>query len=240
MPVISRLLKYESSNVLFILSLSFVVLFGLYSFNKPNLFNLVYFCLVIVLTLLHAGHRDLITLFLLLGVSRVIGELCVRFFDFDVTESFEMRMLTYSIVGYVSFILRYQLLAKLILLSLMVVIPIEIYWFMTQYSAPRIHYYYITLMHTVVLRYVLMMRAGLFRFVKGTKPQNIDYNLSELMWLSAIFNLTLIAEYLVRHLTGIDILIIYISFPYIQHTLACMGIMIILFYTLSHPKMLKV
>lgn len=240
--MLSQLIRYESSNWLLIASIAIVTVFAIISFNNPNLFNLVFISLTLSLVLLHSGHRDLITLFAILGVSRLFGELCDQafLFDLNIVDALEFRLIIYAVVAIACILLRYQLLSKIILFSLIVVIPIEIYWFTTDYPAPSIHYYYITLLHTIILRYVLIMRSGIFRFIKGIQPQNLDFNLSELMCFSAIINLLLIIEYLIRHLSGKPLLLVYSAFPILQHILACASIMIILFYTISHPKMLKV
>jgi hypothetical protein len=214
-----------------------VIGFGMISFNNASLFNLSFACLLVILSIAHFENKNLLSLFFILIVSRVVGE--------GFALVIESTMLFIKVGAYVltislALLFFYQTLSRLTLLILAFTIPVEIYWYVSDYSAPQIFFFFLVISQTIVQRYFLSMRAGYFRSWGDMKPQNLDYNLSELLFVSGIVNLIMILEYLFRHLTGINLLVIYAAYEYLQHVITMLFVFTILLYTVSHPKLLRI
>lgn len=233
----AKLLRYDSSNLLLVVCLMTVIVFGIISFNDASLFNLSFACLLVILSIVHSENKNLLSLFLILIVSRVVGE------GFALMIGSTMLLIkigVYALTVTLALLFFYQTLSRLTLLVLAFTIPVEIYWYISNYSAPQIFFFFLVISQTIVQRYFLFMRAGYFRSWGDMKPQNLDYNLSELLFASGSVNLVMIIEYLFRHLTGINLLVIYTVYEYLQHIITMMFVFTILLYTVSHPKLLRI
>lgn len=232
-----RLLRHESNNLLLSLCFVFVCIYGAISFNDSYIFNMVFVTLMILLCMLHSGHSDLVSLFFLLIISRVT---VVIFFNIGHVEflvsSFTFRLVVYSSIGLLAFYLRYQSLSKIIGLLYLITIPAEIYWYMTDYEAPFIGYYFIGIAISMSLKLGLLMRPVIFRSWGNVRSNNLDYNISEVFFLTALVDVLMIIEYLIRHIFGKNILVVYNAYEYLQHTCSMLVVFLILYYAVSHPK----
>lgn len=232
----NRFFDSGANNYLLAICFIFVGALVIFSIGNPYMFDRVALVMLILIGIAYYNNKDILSLFVILFVDRSLG---IAYFQLPDAVGLGKIML-YSFVLATTYIFRYQLLAKMILCSLLITIPVEIYWYKTGYDAPAISYYYFVAALAVIVNYCLLMRSGLFRFWGKVRPQNFDYNQSELFFLGGCTHLVMILEYLIRHLTGLNILVFYASYEYIQQSLSGLNLMIILYYTVSHPKMLKV
>lgn len=222
---------------LIVAALSSLAVFGVMTFDNAPLYNIGFALLMVVLSIAHSNKANLLSLFIILGADRVIGKINIfLLLSTPVGESAITKIVIYSITLFVVIKFRYQTLSKIVLAALCIAIPIEIYWFNTGYAAPHIDFFFLGLAQAIFLRYALLMKAVIFRPLKGVTPHNMDFNISELVFLSAMVKLIMMGEYLVRHLTGFPSLVIYYAYDYLQHSINIMFIAVIAFYSFYEPE----
>jgi hypothetical protein len=232
-----RLIRSEINAILFMISIVVVCILGFVSFDNPNMFSNAFVALMIILCMVHKGNHNLITLFLILVMSRMMsaGEAALVGME-AFSSSILLKVVVYSLATTVAFIFRYQMLSKLLFASLLIVIPAEVYWYYTGYPAPMIHIFYMGVTQTILVRYALLTRPVLFHSWGEVKPTNLDFKMSKFFFLTAIINLAMVFEYLVRHLTDYYPLIIYSAYEYLQHSASVLMIIVVLFYTVAKPR----
>lgn len=235
----NRILWYESSGFLFSVCFVAVSAFGLVSFHNPYIFDVTYSLFFILLSFAYKDNRDVLSLAVILVLAKLIGYWTVWLYD-HYASLMLFKLIVYLACLLGCFILRYQTLAKLIAMSVLIGLTAEAYWLSTDYPAPEIHFYYVIATQAMILRYFLLMRPAVFRRWSDIKPQKFDANLSELFFASAIYSLIMSAEYLVRHVLGINLLFFYNINEYVQHLIGLALILVVVFYTISHPKYLRV
>lgn len=220
-----------ANNFLLLLSAILTIFLAIVSFGHPAVFDKVVIGLLVILFVTNYHQKAVVTVISILLVDRLVG---LAIFEFiEATSLF--KVIIYSLVSLIVVIFKKQWLSKITLASLSIALPAEIYWFNSGYSAPALYYYYIVLAQIIVVRYLLLQRAGLFfKWIK-TRPSSMDYNLSEVYFLSGIINVFMIFEYLLRHLTGMDVFAVYITYEYAQQAVTALYVVVILFYTISHP-----
>lgn len=235
----NRLIRYESSGILFTVCFVAVSAFGLISFNNPYIFDVTFSLFLVLLSLLYKDNRDVLSLAVILVVAKIIGYWTVWLYD-HFASFMAFKLAVYLACLACCLLFRYQTLAKLIALNILIGVLAEVYWFTTDYAAPEIHFYYVIAVQAMIIRYFLMMRPAIFRCWHDVKPQKFDGSLSELFFASATYSLIMSTEYLVRHVLNINLLFFYSINEYVQHMIGLILLLIILFYTISHPKYLRV
>lgn len=235
----NRILKHESSGFLFTLCFVSVSTFGLISFNNPYIFDVTYSLLLLLLTMLYRDNKDVFSLAIILVFAKLIGYWTVWLYD-HYAPYLLFKLVIYSSCLVCCFVFYYQTLSKILLANIGLGIAAELYWYGTEYPAPEIHFHYVIAAHAIILRYLFLMRPAVFRFWQDVKPQKFDGNLNELFFASAIYSLIMALEYLVRHVVGINMLFFYNINEYVQHFIGLGVILVVLFYTISHPKYLRV
>jgi hypothetical protein len=227
----------KSKNLLFILAFLLTLIFGVISFKNAYVYISVCVTVMILLSLYHDRNRDLISLFLILIASWLLVFVEAWTIKSEVlSSSLIFKVIVYCSTTLIAIIFRYQLLAKIILISLLVVVPVEIYWYQTGYSAPFIYYFYVGFCHTIAIRFAFLMRTALFRSWGANKPNNLDFNVSEVFVISAIVDLIMVTEYLIRHLSGVNILVVYNAYEYLQHICAVLIVLLMFYHTIIQPN----
>lgn len=124
-----------------------------------------------------------------------------------------------------------KLIRRVILPTVIICIISEIYWCLTDYKAPRIHSYIAMLMLNMATRHLIFLRIPIFRkfqrlaFIKSTVTQplkhtSVDMQLYSLAMVNIVVVTTMIAEYLLRHLTPLKPLFIYNFYSETVHILS--------------------
>jgi hypothetical protein len=222
---------FQLNNTLLALCSAVVGALVIVSFDKPVILDFSFIALLFMIGLMHFRNRNIISLFLILILDRLVS----YSISFMPEANLLTKCFTYlSVIGFAT-LLRYQSLSKWVLASLLITLPAEIVWYITGYEAPPLYSYYMGITQIVILRYFLLMRMGYFCKWKSIVPQQMDYTISELMLFSGWTQLFVLTESWLRHLLGIDIMWIYRSYGYVQHSISALLIMAILFYTLWHP-----
>lgn len=228
------------NGLLTLLTLVLLLIFSVVSFENHLLFSLCFILLMTVLCVAHSNRSNLFTLFIILALNRLTDEGIDSIILYSIAGTLlYVKAVFYFVSITVLVVLRYQMLSKISLLSLLVVLPVEYYWYQTNYSAPMIYFFYVGLAQTVFMRYTLLVKGRIFSFIKGVGSQNMDFNVSEVCALSGFVMLAMIAEYLIRHLSGLDIDIVYDSYEFLQHGISVMWIFIILYYSVFRSFLLK-
>jgi hypothetical protein len=117
-------------------------------------------------------------------------------------------------------------LALLFLLSLLS----ELYWAITDYSAPEIYWYLFELNLEVLVRHYLFMRVFFTSNLAPNKSKSLDLdiNIHDLITLFLFVNGLIILEFLMRHVLAVDITVMWLVNPYILHGLSIYMVYLIL------------
>ena len=105
----------------------------------------------------------------------------------------------------------------------------ELYWFITDYNAPRLHWYCLLINLNMLLRHFLLTRVFITShfFPKYSQSLHLDFALRNLVLLYIILHELMILEYLLRHLLGWDITLIWELSSYLFHGLSTYAIWLI-------------
>lgn len=225
----------DASNVIFAGCFISTAILAIGSFGQPALFDSVITLLLVIIILFYFHDKDVVSVLAITLVDRLLG---IAFFELPQASDLA-KVFIYGLSFLVCLVFRYQGLARFTLLSLLITVPAEIYWLKVEYPAPFIYFYYIVLMQIIIARYCFFQRVGLFRRWFDTRHQVIDARISDVYLCSGVINILMVFEYLVRHLSGFNVLLVYTSFEYVQQILTVIFTVTILFYTVSHPRYLR-
>jgi hypothetical protein len=139
---------------------------------------------------------------------------------------------------------RHDWVVKILLPTLSLVIASEIYWYLTNYSAPEIYWHIWIMASNLLVRYLIFIRVGIvdsYYQEKGLSV-NLDWVIYKLSAFIIIIQATMILEYLLRHIVGFsNMLFVYYSYSYLVHGIATIAVWAIFSESFKQllPRLLK-
>lgn len=194
--------------------LFFIFIFlGYLSFGYPQYFDRLFLVFLLCLTALYKRNQNIASIAFIVLLVRLVSEF-ILLYQGPYEELF----------GYVaSFVIIYKFKFKFdkqisfLLLPLLVIgLTSEIYWYFTGYEGPKLGFYVVSIAVNCWLRYLLMYRAHITRRAPSIELSGIslDYDLYRLIGAANIIISAMIIEYLVRHWTPLEPLLVYQVYTY--------------------------
>lgn len=206
---------------------------GYLSFGYPSYFDKLFILVLLFLISTFKISKDLFTIGLILLIERGVAVLL-----FEVSALVYIKALVYFSGFYLIYKLKYDTQTRTLLLPLLILtLFIEAYWFLTGYSAPRIHTYIALIYLNLITRFFLIFRAHIFRNMFKGEVSSTSLDLS-LYRIAGFYNWMLVAmivEYFIRHTTHFNLTTIYNSYS----LLAQFASLVTLYFILSYVVQAK-
>jgi len=225
----SIIISNISKKFLFITGLIAIVL-GVYSFGKPFIFDRIYLVLLICASV-YSYHIDRNTfgIFVILALERIFEESMYMLNSDDIG----FKLLVIFLCGFACYKLRYDRMIWIAVGALASLLLAEIYWFYIDYPTPRIYWSIVILFENLMVRHFIFFRPAImeqrFPAWKDIRWIHTDWQIYQLMLVFVVVESARLIEYYVRHIAGFKhIQIIYDSYAYVAHVIACFVIWIVL------------
>lgn len=147
------------------------------------------------------------------------------------SNNWGFKLPAYTVCLWACYRLRNDILAKLTIVAISIMLLSEAYWFYTAYPAPQIVWYAILTAVNVVTRHLLFNRPVLINQYKPTliPPDQlrwlaIDFQLHKIAGIFTLLALLTCAEFLLRHILGYSIVLMYTLKPYLAQI--CSGVVL--------------
>ena len=225
--------QYVSDGVTNVLAIIFCIL-AMISFGYAEYFDRLFIVFLVGILLLNFTNANAVSVVAIFLFERLIEE--GIFFS---STLYLAKPIVYLGAVLIVRQLWYDSVVKYFVApTLVACIACEIYWYASQYSAPRMHSYIAMLCLNVITRHLLFLRVPIFSklfdvsrikldFVEPLKQVNLDWQLYRLSMVNCLVVVAMIGEYLIRHLTGIKVLVVYDVYPYLMQTIAILTLFFI-------------
>lgn len=190
---------------------------GIWSYGQTSLFVQVYFILLGFIALLFIRDVNMLGLIFLEAVAHIGTMLAWHFLD----DILVIKIFVYGFIFLSLYLLKYEEKRKYIIGFMAVSLSAEIYWLVIGYDAPKIYYYLILINLNVILRHFLFRRVFITAqiFPGAERSLEADIDLYNLTWLYMLTHIAMVSEYLLRHIFGLNMILIYDLSSYIFHGL---------------------
>ncbi len=211
---------------------------GAISFGYPLYFDRLFIVVLFALIASYKINRDLFFVGLILLIDRLIEEGIFQLSLFDVTKPVIYAICLYAIYKF-RLVDKYvsHLFAPLIVVSIVA----ETYWFVIGYDSPSIHYYAALFCLNSFVRHFLVFRVHILNRFSSVKLESnpLDFSLYRVFGVTNIVFTCMLLEYLIRHVTHYEPLIIYNAYSLLNQTISVITLFLITSYiTKSKFKLL--
>lgn len=213
---------------------------GIITFNDAVLFDLLFIGVLVFTALICRKDINVLGVITIIFLLRALDE-AVWFF---INGNIETKLLLYSFSLGISYYLRHDWAAKLLLIVTLIISSIEVYWFASAYPPPEIYWNIALIIVTLIARNLIFSRVSITEnwFNLRSKSINLDWTIFRLYGLSLILQVAVVLEYLIRHLTNSPhLLVFYSAIPYIMQVISILAIWVTFqeSYKLLLPRLLK-
>jgi len=192
---------------------------GIVTFGDPFLFDRIFFASLIIIAIAFKKDVNLLGVTLIIITERVLEEGAY----FLIVNSLPLKGLTYLACLYALYLRRNDSLFYPILISLLLIVSAEIYWWLSDYTFLNIHWYVFLITLNLFVRKAISSRCfWTLELIPNSRvqPLKVDYYTYQLALFFIGVNLVTLAEYIARHLFSLDSLFIYKLYPLMNHILA--------------------
>lgn len=206
-----------------VIACCFIVL-GIWSFGNAELFDRAFYACLIFTALINMKDVNILGILIIILFSRTIDELA-----WQVITNLEwqaLRIPIYAILGIVLWFGRHDPTFRYLSIFLWCIcVASEIYWYFVGYKAPQLYWYLFTMSLALIVRHLIFLRTTLTvkLGVKSSilnKEIQLDWEVYKVVHVTYIVQLLVLIEFLIRHLLGFHILVVYKLSPAIMHVLA--------------------
>jgi hypothetical protein len=237
--------QYIGSTITNLFAVLFLTI-ALLTFGYAQYFDRLFILFLLGLILLNTSNANIISIALIFLFERFFDEI-VFFFS---TYSYIKPIIYLLSLGLIKLFWYDQLIRRVILPTIIICIICEIYWSATSYNAPRIHSYIAMLLLNMITRHLIFLRLPLFTQVQAIiiiknivtqplKQTSIDLPLYTLAMVNILVIVSMISEYLIRHLTGFTPLFVYKFYPYIMQFLAVATLLLLINFVVKSTYKIK-
>lgn len=181
------------------------------SFGYPEYFDRLFLIFLFCLVTLYRRDPNVASISFLVLVVRFVGE-----FVFLYQGEFE-EVFGYLVSAIIIYKFKFDKQISFLLLPLIVIgITSEVYWYLIDYDGPSLAIYALSIAVNCWLRYLLMYRVHLVQAFPQLKftSVSLDFDLYKLIGASNIIVAAMFIEYLIRHLTPFEPLLVYHAYTY--------------------------
>lgn len=203
---------------------------GFYAYGDGILFEQIYIAVLVFMAVLFVKDINVVSVIMI----TTLANLCFMFLYPALTGAeyqILLKVATYSAIGYTLYRLRTEEHRFKIATVIGLCVIAELYWLITGYPAPVIHWYVFVININILMRYFLFQRFFIMSkyFPKHYRSLDLDLSLYELGWYYNIVHIAVIFEYFVRHVFGQkDETTVYYAAPYIFHAITTYSVLLIL------------
>jgi len=225
--------QYIGSGITNLLAVLFLTI-ALLTFGYAQYFDRLFILFLLGLILFNISNANIISLALIFLLERFLEE--VVFFS---SSYLVIKPLIYLLSLWLIKMFWYDpLIRRIISPTIALCIICEMYWYVTDYSAPRIHSYIAMLLLNMITRHLIFLRVPLFKKLQAIaliksivsqplKQTAVDLPLYSLAMVNILVIITMIVEYLTRYLTGLTPLFVYKYYPYTMQILAAITLFLL-------------
>tara|TARA_R110000787_G_scaffold67328_11_gene150757 strand:- start:881 stop:1609 length:729 start_codon:yes stop_codon:yes gene_type:complete len=225
--------QYFDRAVTSLLAIVFLA-FALLSFGYAQYFDRLFIIFLLVLILFNISKANIVSIAIIFLLERFFEEVVFFFSTY-----LYIKPLIYLLSLWLIKSFWYDsLIRRVILPTIVICITCEVYWYLTNYSAPRIHSYIAMLMLNIITRHLIFLRVPLFKQLQAlTLIRNIvsqpitqtpvDLPLYSIAMINILVVVAMIAEYLIRHLTPLESLFVYNLYSEFIHLLSAVTLFFI-------------
>ncbi len=218
--------QYVSSGITNILAIAFLTV-ALLTFGYAQYFDRLFIVFLLGLILFNITNANIISIALIFLLERFLEE--GVFFS---SSYLFIKPLIYLLSLWLIKQFWYDsLIRRIILPTIIICVICEVYWYTTDYNAPKIYYYIAMMSLNIITRHLIFLRVPLFRKFQAIpriqkiisqplKQTSVDLPLYTLAMVNILVIVTMISEYLVRHLTSLDPLFFYSLYSEVVHLLS--------------------
>jgi hypothetical protein len=235
--MLSKFPSFYIQRFAILLMSGLVITAGVFTLGNAEVFDRIFIGVISILIVYFRNNKNIACIFLILLLGRVFEEIIW------ITYSSESlyKIITYAVSLVVLFMLKYDVLAKLMLVCLACICMSEVYWYVTEYdNTPDLPWYTLIIMQDIVIRHLLFMRPAIFSQC-STKMVSLplDFQLYNLSGVFVILYMVVIYEYFVRHIFQIDLLVVFKLFPYLAQITSCAILWTILNFSLKRTSLFR-
>tara|TARA_R110002167_G_scaffold3583_4_gene17370 strand:- start:11139 stop:11867 length:729 start_codon:yes stop_codon:yes gene_type:complete len=225
--------QYIGNGITSLLAVIFLTI-ALLTFGYAQYFDRLFIIFLLSLIFFNIHNANIISIALIFLLERFFEE--IIFFS---SSYLFIKPLIYLLSLWLIKLFWYdKLIRRIILPTVLMCIIGEIYWYLIDYNAPRMHSYIAMLMLNMVTRHLIFLRIPIFKkfqtlsFIKNIvrlplKHTSVDIQLYSLAMVNILVVVIMIVEYLLRHLTSLEPLFIYNFYSETVHVLSATTLFLI-------------
>jgi hypothetical protein len=216
------------------------VLLGILTFGNAGDFEKIHVGMLIFTGIICRKNINIVSVVILL-----VLQLLWEYLGWKILLNNEfVKIVFYLCVFGMAYYFRYDWVINIILLTLTLAVVSEIYWYLTDYSAPEIFWHILLMASNLLLRDLIFSRVGIIDSYYPNKglSVNLDWVIYKLSAFMIIIQSLMIVEYIIRHITGnSDTLLVYYSYSYFVHAHATITVWAIFSESFKQllPRLLK-
>lgn len=221
------LLRAYGPYVLQTLLASVCVAAGFLTFGNALYFDRLFFGALLLVACICYRNINVLGIVLIIALERLTEEAVWAW----VKDLVIAKVLIYGFATWVLYLCRFEPLAKYMGAVLLIALGTELYWILTYYPAPLLHWYMAMVALNMLTRYLLTWRAPITEQLLPVQATPIlaDWRLSTIAGLCAAIQAAVLLEFVLRHLVPTpNLLYVYYTMPYLMQTLAVLTLWVIL------------
>jgi hypothetical protein len=212
-----------------------VVVAGVFTFGNADIFDRIFITVLILLIVYFYEDKNLASIFAIILFGRLFEEV----FWLVLTDQVMFKILVYGICLWLFYILRYDLLAKFALVIVSTTIVAEFYWYYISYEdIPNLTWYILLILQDLAIRHFVFLRPVIFKkWISPIISLPLDLQIYKIAGIFLILQFSMVTEYFIRHILGVNLLVVYYSYEYIAHILSVLMLWTTLNYSLKKTSL---
>lgn len=209
---------------------------GILSFGYPSYFDNVFIAVLFGLIACYRLNPDLASIGVILLIVRIVNELLFAF------DGSYQKLIFYLASLLIVFKFKFDKQISMLLVPLLVICcGTELYWYVVNYQAPQLELYVVAIAINCWLRYLLIYRGHISNSYSNIKLSGIslDFDLYKLAGVANIVVTLMIAEYLIRHLTPMNPLLVYSAYSYLLQLISLLFPYLVISYIIKSRFTIK-
>ncbi|WP_281559822.1 hypothetical protein [Thalassomonas sp. RHCl1] len=220
------LLKALSEKALTAVLAGLLLAMGIITFDNARLFDWLYFAILAFVILLSRKNINIAGIVLILILGKFADEAGWHL----LADNLPSRLFVYLSLLTTLVIIKEEEYRKPVAILFFLALCSEIFWFVSDYGGPEIYWHLIEINILILLRHYLFVRVFFTsRLFPGlSKSLELDVEVHDVMTAFMFIHALTVLEYLVRHLFGLDIKLVWSFNAVIFHVLKVYLVYVIL------------
>lgn len=173
----------------------------------------------------------------IMGVCVVLAvvQILINFIFIFSVDNYLTRIIFYLLTALVLSIFRSDKQFGIVTAVLILSLISEFYWYFTGYHGPEIYFSFAKISVYMVAKFALTYRAhGLSIYLKEKSTAiRLDWIVLKVLSVGILIEIVYLAEYLIRHNTDLNPILMYQLYPYVAHAISAYYMWLILDHAIS-------